>query len=55
MVCAAARRQQASLVDRRQHPPFLLRVFYRLDSQHSLEEFKIRGQEPVQDELQVRV
>ncbi|KAL8275526.1 hypothetical protein Esti_000477 [Eimeria stiedai] len=49
----AMRRQHAMLVDRRQHPPFLLRVFYRLDSQHSLSEFKVRGEEPVQDELQV--
>lgn len=55
MGCAAQRQQLQPRVDRREEPPFLLRVFYRLDAQHSLEEFKVRGEEPVQDELQVRL
>ncbi|CDJ44963.1 Histone deacetylase complex subunit SAP18, related, partial [Eimeria tenella] len=49
----ALRRQQQREINRREQPPFLLRVFCRLDSQHSVEEFRVRGQEPVQDELQV--
>ncbi|PFH32749.1 Sin3-associated polypeptide SAP18 [Besnoitia besnoiti] len=43
----------ALVVDRATTPPFLLRVFYKVDDQHSVEQFQERGQEPVEDELQV--
>ncbi|ESS32886.1 Sin3-associated polypeptide SAP18 [Toxoplasma gondii VEG] len=43
----------ALMVDRCTTPPFLLRVFYKVDDQHSFEQFQQRGREPVEDELQV--
>merc|ERR1719416_236909 len=39
--------------DRSKTCPFLLRVFHKIGGHHGLEAFKVRGQEPVDEELQV--
>jgi histone deacetylase complex subunit SAP18 len=42
-------------VDRKNMTPFLLRIFYKFGSHHSLSAFAVRGQEPADEELQVYV
>ena len=42
-------------MDRKNTTPFLLRIFYKFGSHHSLSAFAVRGQEPADEELQVYV
>jgi histone deacetylase complex subunit SAP18 len=46
---------EKSGVNRDKMTPFLLRIFYKFGSHHSLSAFAVRGSEPADEELQVYV
>eukprot|EP01016_Furgasonia_blochmanni_P040398 TRINITY_DN5154_c0_g1_i6.p1 TRINITY_DN5154_c0_g1~~TRINITY_DN5154_c0_g1_i6.p1 ORF type:complete len:130 (-),score=25.67 TRINITY_DN5154_c0_g1_i6:38-427(-) len=44
---------ERKVIDREKTCPFLLRLFWKENDAHSLEDFIEKGKEPVQDEVQV--